>query len=163
MIPNWFYMSSSDSPDHLGSILYRSESSEVPYFTNQYQELFFAVTYSKPALSKYWNSCLINTYCVMIIIWIFLVLLPSFVHSKGWNEICFATSSKFLHDVRAEIPFSWEIWYSIELLSVTSVVELEGTRGSRIENKYGEDLRYLGNPGMTRQQERVRDVTTGKI
>ena len=91
----------------------------------------------------------------MIIIWIFLVLLPSFVHSKGRNEICFATSSKFLHDVRAEIPFSWEIWYSIELLSVTSVVELEGTRGSRIENKYGKALRYLGNPGKTRRQERV--------
>ena len=134
-----------------------------PLFHKPMSGTFLAVTYSKLAQSMYWNGCLINTYCVMIIIWIFLVLLPSFVHSKGRNEICFATSSKFLHDVRAEIPFSWEIWYSIELLSVTSVVELEGTRGSRIENKYGEDLRYLGNPGMTRQQERVRDVTAGKI
>ena len=35
MIPNWLYMSPSDSPDHPGSILYRSESSEVPYSTNQ--------------------------------------------------------------------------------------------------------------------------------
>ena len=32
MIPNWFYMSLGDSPDHPGSILYHSESSEVPYF-----------------------------------------------------------------------------------------------------------------------------------
>ena len=136
---------------NIKSVWNLSGLSDVPYSAKQnWSGTFFAVTYSKPALSKYWNSCLINTYCVMIIIWIFLVLLPSFVHSKGRNEICFATSSKFLHDVRAEIPFSWEIWYSIELLSVTSVVELEGTRGSRIENKYGKDLRYLGNPGMTR-------------
>ena len=35
MIPNWLYMSPSDSPDHPGSILYHSESSEVPYSTNQ--------------------------------------------------------------------------------------------------------------------------------
>ena len=34
MIPNWLYMSPSDSPDHPGSILYHSESSEVPYSTN---------------------------------------------------------------------------------------------------------------------------------
>ena len=32
-----YYMSPSDSPDHPGSILYRSESSEVPYSTNQLQ------------------------------------------------------------------------------------------------------------------------------
>ena len=30
-----WYMSPSDSPDHPGSILYHSESSEVPYSTNQ--------------------------------------------------------------------------------------------------------------------------------
>ena len=35
MIPNWLYMSPSDSLDHPGSILYHSESSEVPYSTNQ--------------------------------------------------------------------------------------------------------------------------------
>ena len=34
MIPNWLYMSPSDSPDHLGSILYHSESSGVPYSPN---------------------------------------------------------------------------------------------------------------------------------
>ena len=53
MIPNWLHMSSSDSLDYPGSILYRSESSEVPYSTNQYltgQRLSFAVSYSKPAL-----------------------------------------------------------------------------------------------------------------
>ena len=55
-------MSPSDSPDHPGSILYRSESSEVPYSRTATavlalfykpvtgQELFFAVSYSKPAL-----------------------------------------------------------------------------------------------------------------
>ena len=51
MIPSWFRMSPSYSPDHLGSILYRSKSSEVPYSTNQYMvRNFFAVSYSKPAL-----------------------------------------------------------------------------------------------------------------
>ena len=35
MIPNRLYMSPSKSPDHPGSILYHSESSEVPYSTNQ--------------------------------------------------------------------------------------------------------------------------------
>ena len=35
MIPNWLYTSTSDSPDHPGSILYHSESSEVSYYTNQ--------------------------------------------------------------------------------------------------------------------------------
>ena len=36
MIPNWLYMSPSDSPDHPGPILYHSESSEVPYSTNKW-------------------------------------------------------------------------------------------------------------------------------
>ena len=124
-------------------------------FGQKVPKLNSRLVYCSRLYSMYWNGCLINTYCVMIIIWIFLVLLPSFVHSKGWNEICFATSSKFLHDVRAEIPFSWEIWYSIELLSVTSVVELAGTRGSRIEFKYGKGLIYLGNSRKSRRQERV--------
>ena len=35
MIPNWLFMSPSDSPDHSESILYHSKSSEVPYSTNQ--------------------------------------------------------------------------------------------------------------------------------
>ena len=35
MIPNLLYMSPSDSPDHPGSILYRLESSQVPYSANQ--------------------------------------------------------------------------------------------------------------------------------
>ena len=45
-------MSPSDSPDHLGSILYCSESSKVPYSaqTSNWPETFFAVSYSKPAL-----------------------------------------------------------------------------------------------------------------
>ena len=35
MIPNWLYMSPSDSPDHPGPILYYWKSPEVSYFTNQ--------------------------------------------------------------------------------------------------------------------------------
>ena len=42
-------MSPSDSPDHPGSILYHSESSEVHKPVTG-QELFFAVSYTKPAL-----------------------------------------------------------------------------------------------------------------
>ena len=44
-------MSPSDSPDHPGSILYHSESSEVPIpQTSNWSGTFFAVPYSKPAL-----------------------------------------------------------------------------------------------------------------
>ena len=45
-------MSPSDSPDNPGSILYPSGPSEVPYFHKPVtgQELFLAVSYSKPAL-----------------------------------------------------------------------------------------------------------------
>ena len=45
-------MPPSDSPDHPGSILYRSESSEVPPIpqTSNWPGTFFAVSYSKPAL-----------------------------------------------------------------------------------------------------------------
>ena len=45
-------MSPSDFPDHPGSIFYHSKSSEVPIFHKSVtgQELFFAVSYSKPAL-----------------------------------------------------------------------------------------------------------------
>ena len=46
-------MSPSDSPDHPGSILYHSKSSEVPYIFHKPvngQELFFAVSFSKPVL-----------------------------------------------------------------------------------------------------------------
>ena len=35
MIANWLYMSPSEFPDHSGSILYHSKSSEVPHSTNQ--------------------------------------------------------------------------------------------------------------------------------
>ena len=52
-------MNPSDSPDHPGSILYHSESSEVPYSTNcSWSGTFFAVPYSKPALKM-------NTYLLM--------------------------------------------------------------------------------------------------
>ena len=65
MIPNWLYvyeskggldiqvifMSPSDSADLPGSILYHSESSEVPIpLTSNWPGTFFAVSYSKPAL-----------------------------------------------------------------------------------------------------------------
>ena len=46
-------MSLSYSHDHLGSVWYHSEPSEGPHSPNQYitgQELFLAVSYSKPAL-----------------------------------------------------------------------------------------------------------------
>ena len=54
MIPNWLYMSPSDSPDHPGSILYRLESLEAPPFHKSVtsQELFFSVSYNKPALNN---------------------------------------------------------------------------------------------------------------
>ena len=47
-------MSPGDSPDLPGAILYHSESSEVPLFYKPVtdQELFFAVSYSKPALER---------------------------------------------------------------------------------------------------------------
>ena len=48
-------MSPSDSPNHAGSILYHSGTSEVPYSRTQplYRSgTFFAVSYSKPALGK---------------------------------------------------------------------------------------------------------------
>ena len=56
MIPNWLYMSPSDSLDHPGSILYHSAGIfRGPLFHKPVtgQELFFAVSYSKPALVKY--------------------------------------------------------------------------------------------------------------
>ena len=43
----------SDSPDHPGSILYYSKSSDIPYSQDKPvtgQAPFFAVSYSKPAL-----------------------------------------------------------------------------------------------------------------
>ena len=59
MISNWLYMSSSDSLDHPGSILYHSEFSQVVYSTNQYlvKNFFFAISYIKLALKESdWES-----------------------------------------------------------------------------------------------------------
>ena len=63
-------MSPSDSPDHPGSILYDLESSEVPYFHKPItgQELFFAVSYSKPALVRFWFKTNISKYSKEIIV-----------------------------------------------------------------------------------------------
>ena len=51
MIPNWLY-TSPECLDHPGSILYPSQSSEVPYCKDQklVRNFFFAVSYSKPTV-----------------------------------------------------------------------------------------------------------------
>jgi hypothetical protein len=43
-------MSMSDSLNHVGTIQYHSEPLEVPHSPNQFLGLFFAVSYSKPAI-----------------------------------------------------------------------------------------------------------------
>ena len=87
-------MSPSDSPDHPGSILYYSESSDVPYSTSSWSGTFFAVSYSKSALVTF-------AYCLSLLHLPGFILYFNDISDMYQIDIDICTIYKFISTVKS--------------------------------------------------------------